>query len=64
MAAEKSSAKRIDTNTIETTFKRDGKIVATIHRKVAAEGRVLTATVRGVLAKGEKFEQVIVYDKQ
>ena len=56
--------KRPNANTIEVTFKRGGKVVATLKREVSKDGRILTATGNGVDAKGEKFHNVLVYDKQ
>jgi len=64
VGADKSSARRIDSQTIESTFKRNGKIVATINRKASADGRFMTTTSNGVSKNGEKFESVVVYEKQ
>jgi hypothetical protein len=58
------SLTRIDANTIKSTMKKDGKAVGTTTRQVSADGKVLTVTTKGTDAKGGKFEDVAVYDRQ
>ena len=64
LAADHSSARRIDSRTIETTFKRDGKAVGTLRRELSADGRTMTATFEGISPKGEKIHYIVVYEKQ
>jgi hypothetical protein len=45
-------------------YSRKGKDVATLKRKISADGRLLTETIDGVTPKGEKFHSVDVYEKQ
>jgi hypothetical protein len=61
--ADTSSARRINGRTLETTFKRSGKVVGTIRREVSADDRLLT-TMDGVNTKGEQIHSVVVSDRQ
>jgi hypothetical protein len=56
--------KRIDAHTVEFTTKKDGKVVGTGKRVVTKDGKVMTTTVTGINARGVKFHNVVVYDKQ
>ena len=56
--------KRIDARTTEQTRKKAGKTVSTQKRVVAADGKTMTTTVSGTNAKGQKFDNTAVYDKQ
>jgi hypothetical protein len=58
------SAKQIDTNTAEFTLKRAGKAVGTTRRTVSKDGMTLTATSKETNAKGEKSDNVTVFEKQ
>ena len=56
--------KRIDSNTVELTTKKDGKVVSKGKRVVSKDGKVMTMTSKGTNAKGEPTNNVAVYDKQ
>ena len=56
--------KRIDAYKSESTRKKAGKVVGTATRVVSKDGKTLTLTEEGVTAKGEKFRNTVVYDKQ
>jgi hypothetical protein len=56
--------KRIDPNTVESTTKKDGKVVSKGKRVVSKDGKVMTLTSKGTNAKGEPTNNVAVYDKQ
>ena len=56
--------KRIDPNSLETTTKKDGKVLSKGKRVVSKDGKVLTVTTKGTNAKGEATNNVAVYDKQ
>jgi hypothetical protein len=58
------SGKQINTNSAEFTLKRAGKAVGTTRRTVSKDGKTLTATFKVTNAKGEKFEDLMVFDKQ
>ena len=55
---------RIDALTVKSEEKRDGKVVGIAMRKVSADGKVLTITDEGTNRKGEKFSQVLVFERQ
>src|SRR5262245_902387 len=59
-----TSLKRIDANTVEFTRKRAGKVVGTATIVVSKDGKTLTLTAKGVNAKGEKYSNTGVFDKQ
>jgi hypothetical protein len=50
-------------NTIQSTLKRDGKVVATATTMVSSDGKVLTITTKGTDVNGKQFTNVGVYDK-
>jgi hypothetical protein len=56
--------KRIDASTVEGTRKKAGSVVQTYTRVVSADGKTLTITTAGTNAKGQKVNNVAVYDKQ
>ena len=51
-------------NTANFTLKKAGKAVATTSRAVSKDGRTLTLKAKGTTAKGEKYDDVLVFDKQ
>lgn len=55
---------RPSSHEIKGSLKRQGNEVATTNRRVSDDGKVLTSTADGVNIKGEKFRNVLVYDKQ
>jgi len=56
--------KRIDANTVEFTRKKAGKVISTATIVVSKDGKTLTLTAKGVNAKGEKFSNTGVFEKQ
>src|SRR5262245_43185409 len=48
------SIKKIDDHNSEATMKRAGKVVANAKRSISKDGKVMTITVEGTNAKGEK----------
>lgn len=58
------SYKKIDDRTLELTVKKGGKIMATGRIAVSADGKSRTVTTSGTDAKGKKFKNTAVYDKQ
>jgi hypothetical protein len=44
--------------------KKDGKVAGQSSYEVSSDGKTLTATVKGMDAKGRPFEQVIVFDRE
>jgi len=58
------SVKRIDTNTVESTLKRDGQAVMTVRSTVSEDGKTRTSIFKGKDAQGRNVNNVVVYDKQ
>ena len=58
------NAVAVDDHTVRSEEKRAGKVVGIAVRKVSADGKVLTITDDGINRKGEKFSQVLVFDRQ
>ena len=58
------SIKKIDDHNTEAAMKRAGKAAVNANRNVSKDGKVMTITITGTNAKGEKINNVIVYDKQ
>jgi hypothetical protein len=56
--------KRIDERTVEGTRKKAGKVVQTYSRVVSQDGKTMTITTKGTNAKGEKVNNVVVYEKK
>jgi len=54
----------VDARTVRSEEKRDGKVVGIAMRKVSPDGKVLTITDEGTNRKGEKFSQVLVFERQ
>lgn len=58
------NAVRIDALTVKSEEKRAGKVVGIAIRKVSPDGKVLIITDEGTNRKGEKFSQLLVFDRQ
>jgi hypothetical protein len=52
------------THLIEIVAKKDGSVIGESKYEVSKDRKELTATVKGVDAKGRSFEQVIVFDRE
>jgi hypothetical protein len=58
------SMKTVNANQRETVRMKGGKIVQTAAGVVSKDGKVLTVTTKGTNGKGQKINNVAVYDKQ
>jgi hypothetical protein len=58
------SAKRIDSNTRETTYMRGGKEVRSSHGVVAKDGKSLRVTTKATDADGKPIAGTLEFDKQ
>ena len=56
--------KRMDARTTEITYTRDGTVTRTARRVISADGKTLTITASGTDENGQKYENVVVYEKQ
>jgi hypothetical protein len=63
-ASDARSYKMVDDRTLELTIKKGGKVTVTGRIATSADGKTRTVTTRGTDAKGKKFENIAVYDKQ
>ena len=63
-AADSVSLKKINALTTERTDKKGGKVVQTVRRENAKDGKSFTGTVKGTNAKGEPVNNVMLYEKQ
>ncbi len=61
--ADTVSLTRIDARTIQRTDKKGGKVVQTLTRKISADGKMFTVTVKGTDAKGQPVNNVLVFAK-
>lgn len=62
--ADTVSLKRIDARTSLRTDKRDGKLVQTLRRVMAKNGKSFTVTTTGKDAAGKPVHNVTVFEKQ
>jgi hypothetical protein len=57
------SLKRINANSVETTYKLKGKVTVTNVRTVSADGKTMTVTTKGTNAQGEKVDNLLIFEK-
>ena len=57
------NAVRIDDRTVRSEEKRHGKVVGVAVRAVSPDGKRLTITDEGTNRKGQRFSQVLVFDR-
>lgn len=62
--ADTISLRRIDGFTTEVIQKKDGKIVITGTRAISKDGTVMTVTAKGINARGQTINNVLVFEKQ
>jgi hypothetical protein len=62
--ADTASAKRIDDNSYENVWKKDGKTTITATVVVSEDGKTMTITQVGTNAKGQTVETTNVYTRQ
>jgi hypothetical protein len=55
---------KVNDRTINFTVKKGGKVVVNGRVALAADGKSRTVTTSGTDAKGKKFKNIAVYDKQ
>ena len=58
------SYKKIDDHTLEFTAKQAGKVTATGHMVVSADGKTRTVSTKGTDSSGKSFQNTAVFDKQ
>jgi len=62
--ADMVSLKRIDDHTLETTFKKDGKVMTVGKTVVSKDGKTRTVTTTGTNPQGQTINNIAVYEKQ
>jgi hypothetical protein len=62
--ADMRAYKKVDDRTMDFTVKKGGKVVVNGRVALAADGKSRTVTTSGTNAKGKKFKNIAVYDKQ
>lgn len=62
--ADTASAKRIDDNSYENTWKKGGAVTITSEVVVAPDGKTLTITQTGKDASGRMVDNTLVFDRQ
>jgi hypothetical protein len=62
--ADTCSAKRLDTNSYDNTWKKNGEVTITAKVVVSADGKLLTITQTGKNAKGEAVDNTLVFDRK
>jgi hypothetical protein len=55
---------KVDDRTLDFAVKKGGKVTVTGHVSVSADGKSRTVNTSGTTAKGKKFRNTSVYDKQ
>lgn len=58
-----AALKKIDDHTFEVVNKKDGKVTTTNRSVVSKDGKTRTVTATGTNAKGQKVNNVSVYEK-
>ena len=61
--ANTTSMKMVDAWTVERVTKKDGKVMTTIRREYSKDGKSFVAKNSGTNAKGEKFNDVLVWER-
>lgn len=62
--ADTVSLKKIGSAKVERVDKKGGKVAQTIVRTISADGKTMTVTQDGTSAKGEKFSNVYLFERQ
>ena len=62
--ADTASAKKIDDNSYENIWKKEGKTTITAKAVVSKSGKTLNITLTGTDSKGRTVNNTVVYDRQ
>ena len=62
--ADMRSYTKVNDQTLDMTVKKGGQVVATGRIVVSADGKSRVVTLNGTTAKGKKFTNTAVYDKE
>ena len=56
--------KQVDAHKVESTQKKAGAVTGTTVRTISEDGKVLTLSSKGTGAKGDAYDDVVVFDRQ
>jgi hypothetical protein len=56
--------RRIDPSTVDFVQKKDGRVAIKGRSRVSKDGKIMTVASKGTNAKGQKFNDVMVFEKQ
>lgn len=59
-----TALQRVDTNTIISTSKKDGKVVLTTKWVISKDGKIMTGSENGKNAQGQEIQRSLVFEKQ
>ncbi len=62
--ADSQTLTRVDALTIEGTLKKGGKVVQTVRRAISKDRKTMTITFKGVNARGQTINDVVVFEKR
>jgi hypothetical protein len=62
--ADAASARKIDDNSYENVWKKNGKPAITAKVVVSKDGKTFTSSQKGTNAKGQAVNNAVVYDRQ
>jgi hypothetical protein len=63
-AFDTAARKSVNATTTETTYKKNGKVVAVNTNVLSADGKTLTVTTKGVDEQGRPVNSVLVFERQ
>jgi hypothetical protein len=61
--ADTVTLKRINASSVESTYKKGGKVTIVNVRTVSADGKTLSVTQKGTNAAGAKVDNLLVFDR-
>jgi hypothetical protein len=62
--ADSQSITRVDALTTKGTLKKRGKVVQTVRREITKDGKTMTIAFKGVNARGETINNIMVFEKR
>jgi hypothetical protein len=62
--ADTVAGKVLDAHTTHFTLKKGGKVIGSVHRVLAADGKTLTVNNKGTHPDGKAYDDTLVFDKQ
>lgn len=64
LGGDKISLRRIDSNTTESSQKRNGKAVIVATRTVSADGKTLTVVSKGTTVEGQEIDSILIFERR